>query len=369
MSIPERFMQMALDLARRGLGRTAPNPPVGAVLVRDGEVVGTGFHPAAGQPHAEIFALREAGDQARGADLYVTLEPCSHQGRTGPCTEALIAAGIRRVMVGTTDPNPRVAGSGIVRLRAAGIEVVTGPLEPECRRLIAPFACHILSGRPFVIFKTAMTLDGGTATSTGESRWISGEASRERVHRLRDQVDGILVGAGTIAADNPRLTTRLPQGGRDPVRIVVDGRLQTSADAAVYSGPSSAPAWLITSTEHSPEALTSYRDRKVDVIAVEGVDGRLDLPAAMQELGRRNLQTVLLEGGSNLAGEMLRAGLIDRVMIFIAPLLLAGEGGRGLFAGPGVERLAEAMKLTGLRVTPSGEDILVEGEVEKCLPA
>ena len=366
--VDEKYLEMALKLADRGLGRTAPNPPVGAVLVSDGEVVGSGFHPEAGQPHAEIFALRQAGERAVGADLYVTLEPCCHKGRTGPCTEAIIAAGVRRVVVGAIDPNPQVAGQGVRRLQEAGIEVRTGVLEDPCRRLIAPFAKHVTSGRPFVIFKAAMTLDGQTATSTGKSQWISCAESRHKVHQLRDQVDAVMVGSKTVASDNPRLTTRLPSEGRAPVSIVVDSRLATSPMAAVYNQNSPAKTLLLTGPGHAAGLLDSFRERGVELLELAVVDGQLDLVEAMIKLGRMDLQTILLEGGSGLAGAMLRCGLIDRVMLFVAPLLFGGCDGAPIFSGPGVENLVDAFRLCDVRVTVVGEDILLEGEVARCSP-
>ncbi len=359
----ENFMQRAIDLACNGLGRTAPNPPVGAILVKDGEVVGAGFHPAAGQPHAEVFALREAGELARGADLYVTLEPCCHQGRTGPCTEALIAAGVSRVFVGTVDPNPQVAGAGIARLREAGVEVVCDVLKETCRQLIAPFAKHVSSGLPYVVFKSAMTLDGQTATTAGDSKWISCAASREVVHQLRNQVDGIMVGSGTVLADDPRLTTRIAEGGRDPVRIVLDGSLKTSPTAAVYAQESDSQSVLITSMQHAEETLQTYRDAGVKIIAVAHNSDGLDLRAALLELGKMGIQYLLLEGGSTLAGAMMRADLVDRVMIFVAPKVLGGTG-QGLLAGQGVANIVEASTLTNLRARQIDTDILLEGEVQ-----
>lgn len=364
----EKYMQMALDLAHKGVGRTAPNPPVGAVLVHAGQVVGRGYHPAAGQPHAEIFALCQAGEKARGADLYVTLEPCCHQGRTGPCTEALIEAGVRRVMVGTRDPNPQVAGQGLQRLQEAGLEVHAGLLEQSCRRLIAPFSRQVLAGRPFVIFKAAMSLDGKTATAGGQSQWISCDQSRQRVQQLRDQVDAILVGSRTVLADNPRLTTRLPQGGRDPVRIVVDGDLVTDPESAVYHRNPQGRTLLITAGNQDSQRLQPYQERGVDIIGVSRCGDHLDLVEVMHRLSQRNLQAILLEGGATLAGAMLRGGLVDRVMLFVAPLLFGGGDGQGLFSGLGVQGLAEAFRLTDLRVDRSGEDILIEGEVVPCLP-
>jgi diaminohydroxyphosphoribosylaminopyrimidine deaminase/5-amino-6-(5-phosphoribosylamino)uracil reductase len=310
-------------------------------VARDNNIVGEGFHPEAGQPHAEIFALRAAGDLAQGADLYVTLEPCCHQGRTGPCTEAIIEAGVSRVFVGAQDPNPLVAGKGVERLRGAAIEVVTDILNHECRRLIAPFAKHVSSGLPYVVLKSAMTLDGQTATLSGDSKWISCETSRTLVHQLRDQVDAIMVGSGTILADNPKLTTRLAEGGRDPVRIVMDGGLRTSPDDV---------------------DLRPYREAGADIILVSRAAGSLDLIATLKALASRNLHYVLLEGGSLLGGAMLRAGLIDRLMLFVAPKLLGGQG-RGLLTGSGVDVMADAFALKHLSARKVDTDILLEGEV------
>lgn len=359
----DQYMQRAIQLAKRGLGRTAPNPPVGALLVRDGRIVGEGFHPAAGQPHAEVFALRDAGVMARDADLYVTLEPCCHQGRTGPCTEAVVHAGVARVFVGTQDPNPQVAGKGIQCLREAGIEVVCDLLKTECQRLIAPFAKHITGGLPFVVLKAAMTLDGQIATANGDSRWISSAASREIVHQLRNQVDGIMVGSGTVKMDNPRLTARLDDDHRDPVRIVFDGKLVTSPQAIVYTQASEAKTILVTASQHGETALQPYRSSGVEILQVARKDGALDLAAALAELGKRPLHYLLLEGGSVLGGAMLRAGLVDRVMIFVAPKLLGGAG-RSLFAGKGVVNISEAFSLTDLCVRQVDTDILIEGEVQ-----
>lgn len=364
----EKFMQRAIDLAAKGLGLTAPNPPVGAVVVRDEKIVGEGFHPAAGQPHAEVFALRDAGDLARGADLYVTLEPCCHRGRTGPCTEAIVAAGVSRVFVGTEDPNPLVAGKGLDRLRCAGIEVFDGVLNSECNRLIAPFSKYVKSGLPYVVLKSAMTLDGQTATLSGDSKWISCEASRELVHQLRSQVDAIMVGSGTVLADDPQLTTRLPGGGRDPVRIVLDGSLKTSPSARVFDRSSEARTILVTSSDHAEEALLPYRDVGADIVLSEQKSGSLDLTAVLSVLASHDLHYILLEGGSHLGGAMIRSGLVDRLMVFVAPKLLGGFG-RGLLAGTGASCMAEAIKIEGLTVRTIDTDILLEGEVQACSPA
>ena len=363
------FMARTLELARRGAGRTSPNPPVGALLVRDGVIVGEGFHPAAGEPHAEIFALRAAGERARGADLYVTLEPCCHQGRTGPCTEALIAAGVRRVYYGAIDPNPRVAGQGLARLRAAGIVVEAAPLADECRRLIAPFAKHINTGRPYLILKAAMTLDGQLATSAGESRWISCEESRLLVHRLRDRVDAILTGSGTVLADDPQLTVRLPEGGRNPARVVIDGGLRTPVSARVYHATAAGRRLLVTAADAAGNRREAYACQGVEVLTVPREGAHLDLGAVLDALGAAGLQSVLVEAGGTLNGALLRAGLIDALMLFVAPKLMGGNDGRPLFAGAGVARLADAMRLDDVRVVQVGADWLFEGEVGPCSPA
>ncbi|NJC88819.1 MAG: bifunctional diaminohydroxyphosphoribosylaminopyrimidine deaminase/5-amino-6-(5-phosphoribosylamino)uracil reductase RibD [Desulfuromonas sp.] len=361
-------MALAIELARKGEGRTAPNPPVGAVLVKDGNIVGEGWHPAAGEPHAEIFALRAAGEQACGADLYVTLEPCCHHGRTGPCTEALIAGGVRRVFYGAVDPNPRVSGRGAEFLQKSGIEVTAGPLADECRRLIAPFAKHATTGRPYVILKAAMTIDGQLATSSGESRWISGEASRELVHRWRDRVDGILTGSGTVLADNPQLTVRLPDGGRNPARVVLDSALKTSPDARVYSAEAAGRRLLVTAADPDSDRPGPFAGQGVEVLTVPRRGEHLDLAAVMTALGGCGLHCQMVEGGGGLTGALLRAELVDRVRLFVAPLLLGGSNGKPLFAGNGVVRLADALRLNGLQVSRVGEDLLLEGEVVSCSP-
>lgn len=359
-------MARALELARLGEGRTRPNPPVGAVIVRDGEVLGEGYHPQAGEPHAEIYALRQAGERARGAELFVTLEPCSHHGRTGPCAEAVLAAGIRRVCVGVVDPNPQVAGRGIGLLQAAGVEVRVDVLAAECRQLIAPFAKHITTGLPFVVLKSAMTLDGRTATVTGDSRWITGAESRAWVHQVRNRLDAVMVGIGTLLRDDPLLTTRLPEGGRDAVRIIVDSRLRIPESAAILAVESAAPTIIATTSAASAEKIARLEARGVQLLVAAAGEEGVDLRDLLRQLGAAGIQSILLEGGNILNASALRAGLIDRVMIFIAPLLLGSGEAPGIFAGRGPERLAEALKLSGVRVRQFASDTLIEGEVCQC---
>ena len=369
MNCAEKFMLRALELARRGEGRTRPNPAVGAVIVRDGRVLGEGYHPQAGQPHAEIFALRQAGESARGANLYVTLEPCCHHGRTGPCADAVVAAGIARVFIGTSDPNPRVSGKGMARLQESGTQVRLGILEKDCRRLIAPFAKHVTTGLPFVLLKTAMTLDGKTATATGQSQWISNPSSREYVHRLRDRVDAVMVGIGTVLKDNPRLSTRLPEGGRDADRVVVDARLELPETSAVLDVAAPATTLIGTTRLAPADKVARLKERGIRVLQMADIDGRVDLRALMGELGNLGMQSILLEGGGGLNSAALEAGIIDRVMVFIAPMIFGGNDGKGIFSGQGATNLHDALRLSDIRVQRFEDDILIEGEVRRCSPA
>lgn len=360
----EQYMNKALALARLAEGHTRPNPPVGALVVKDARIVGEGFHERAGEPHAEIHALRQAADQAQGADLYVTLEPCAHQGRTGPCTEAVIAAGIRRVFIGCQDPNPQVAGRGIARLRAAGLEVIQDVLLDECRWLIGPFACHVTQGRPLVILKAAMTLDGRSATGQGDSKWISNPASRLHVHEIRHRLDAIMVGVGTVERDDPLLTTRLERGGRDALRVVVDSRLRISDQAKILQVHSEAPTVVATTAQAPYGKIRRLRDLGVRVLVLPEKDQRVDLRAMLTALGGMGIQSLLLEGGATLNGSFFAEQLIDRVMLFIAPRLIGGDEGKGLFAGSGVATLDEAPLIRRLRISRFGDDLLYEGEID-----
>ena len=362
------FMQRALELARKGEGRTAPNPPVGAVVVKDGEIIGEGYHPQAGEPHAEIFALRQAGDRARGAEIYVTLEPCSHYGKTPPCADALIAAGVASVFIGTVDPNPKVAGRGVGKLRAAGISVEVGVLASECQQLIAPFKKHILTGLPYTIYKTAMTLDGNTATAAGDSKWISGEESRLWVHWLRDRVEAIIVGSGTVSSDDPQLNTRIPSGrGRDPLRVVVDSELKIKPDCRLLTQQSAAGT-VVATTSSDEIKIAALQDAGAEVMRFSAVHGQVPLDQLWHELGRRNVQRLLLEGGAGLAAAALKKGLIDQLVAFIAPKIIGGCSKYGIFSGTGCDVMADAIKLQNVTCRPSGDDFMIMGDVSPCLP-
>ncbi|MCM2357281.1 MAG: bifunctional diaminohydroxyphosphoribosylaminopyrimidine deaminase/5-amino-6-(5-phosphoribosylamino)uracil reductase RibD [Geobacteraceae bacterium] len=361
------MMRRAIALARRGIGRTAPNPAVGCVIVRDGVIVGEGWHKKAGTPHAEVHALRRALDAARGADVYVTLEPCSHYGKTPPCAEALIAAGVKRVFAAMEDPNPKVSGRGVEMLRAAGIEVALGLLETESRLLNEPFIKQVTTGLPFVILKSAMTLDGKTATGSGDSKWITNDRSRRYVHKLRAMVDAVMVGVGTVAADDPQLTSRIA-GGRDPIRVIVDSALNLPLHSQVLHLHSPARTVIATLAGSGPE-VEKISGAGVEILQCQERDGRVDLRDLLARLGRMGIQSVLLEGGSRLAGEALRLGLIDKYLLFYAPKIVGGEG-PGLFAGRGALKMADAVQLRGLKIRRFGADILIEGYPEgRCLPA
>lgn len=362
-SVHENMMRRALSLARKGIGKTSPNPAVGCVIVREGTVVGEGWHRKAGTPHAEVHALREAGPLARGADVYVTLEPCSHFGRTPPCADALVAAGVARVFVGMVDPNPKVCGTGGARLEAAGIRVITGVLNGECRLINEPFAKHVSTGLPFLTLKSALTLDGKTATLSGDSRWITNDKSRRYVHRLRAMVDAVMVGAGTLLADDPELTVRHVKG-KNPLRIIVDSSLRIPHQARVL-GDDLARGTIIATTSDDRDRIASLETRGAQVIRCASDKGRVDLRDLMERLGARGIQSILLEGGSELAGAALRQGLIDKFILFYAPLFLGGADGIGLFGGASVERMERAFRLETARVRRFGGDIMIEAYPEE----
>lgn len=364
----EVFMVRALELAARGLGRTSPNPAVGAVVVRDGEIVGEGFHERAGAPHAEPTALAQAGERARGATLYVSLEPCRHHGRTPPCTEAIIRAGIRRLVYACEDCDDRCAGEGARTLAEAGIEVACGPLAEQALRLNEAYFKHKRTGLPFVTLKLALSLDGKTATAEGESRWITGPAARERVHRMRDRSDAVMVGIGTVVADDPALTTRLPEGGRNALRVVVDTAARTAPTARVITG-GGPPGCVVAVSAAAPEDCVAALERAgAEIITLPLADypdgsGQLgvDLPALMAELGRRDIISVLLEGGPTLAATAVGAGLVDRLVFFYAPLLIGGAEAPSALGDLGIVKLADAPRLRIGAVERVGEDIMVEG--------
>jgi diaminohydroxyphosphoribosylaminopyrimidine deaminase/5-amino-6-(5-phosphoribosylamino)uracil reductase len=356
----EAHMRAALSLAARGLGNTWPNPAVGCVIVRDGEVVGRGWTAPGGRPHAETEALGRAGAAARGATAYVTLEPCCHWGRTPPCTDALIAAGVARVVVALRDPDPRVDGRGLHLLREAGIEVAAGVLEVEAARLSAGFLKRVGAGLPLVTLKLASTLDGRIATRTGESRWITGPDARRAVHALRARHDAVLVGSGTVLADDPDLTCRLPGAAPLPtVRVVADSRLRTPPRAKLFDNP--APAWVATRAGHPEAALDALRARGAEIIELPPLDAGLDPAALLRALAVRGITRVFAEGGAGLAAALLRAGLVDRLAWFHAPAVMGADGRPAAEALP-LDLLSEMPKFRRVSAIALGPDLLSEFE-------
>ncbi|HVN89736.1 MAG TPA: bifunctional diaminohydroxyphosphoribosylaminopyrimidine deaminase/5-amino-6-(5-phosphoribosylamino)uracil reductase RibD [Candidatus Binataceae bacterium] len=355
----EHYIREALQLAQAMLGRTAPNPSVGCVIVRDRRIIGRGATAAGGRPHAETQALAQAGHRARGATAYVSFEPCAHHGQTPPCAQALIDAEVARVVIGCGDPFPKVRGRGIAMLKRAGIDVTVGVLEAESRTLNEGFIKRIITGRPFVTLKLAMTLDGRIAASSGDSRWISSEASRAMVHRWRNESDVVMVGAGTVIADNPRFTCRM-ECGRDPVRLVIDPNLRSDPSARIFRQRSIAPTLVATSTDKTKAAQSRF-GRRVEVLGVPKNDTGIDLDALMRQLAARGWSKVLHEGGAHLAGAALKAGIVDRVAFFIAPKLLGG--GLSAIEGLVAPTMRSAIPLNNLAAQKVDTDWLIEAEV------
>ncbi|MBA2848933.1 bifunctional diaminohydroxyphosphoribosylaminopyrimidine deaminase/5-amino-6-(5-phosphoribosylamino)uracil reductase RibD [Thermosulfuriphilus ammonigenes] len=355
------FMKKALSLGRRGLGRTSPNPPVGAVVVKEGRIIGRGYHPQAGKPHAEVYALAQAGEAARGATIYITLEPCNHHGRTPPCTQAILRAGIARVVVALRDPNPQAAG-GLEFLRSHGLEVKSGVLAEEALELTRFFIKAVTEGRPWVLAKAAMSLDGRIATYRGDSKWITDEKARQDGHRLRKTLDAIAVGVGTVLADNPRLTCRLPRG-RDPHRVIFDTHLRTPPSARILAADSPARVFIICGPEALAVKEKALRDRGAEVIRVPLRAGRPDLLQALTELKDRGILSLLLEGGATLHGAFFDAGLVDEIAFYYGPVVIGGSQAPAAVAGQGAGSLGEAFWLSRISTRRIGKSLLVRGYI------
>jgi diaminohydroxyphosphoribosylaminopyrimidine deaminase/5-amino-6-(5-phosphoribosylamino)uracil reductase len=358
-------MRAALGLARRGLGNAWPNPAVGCVIVQQGRVVGRGWTQPSGRPHAETEALARAGEAARGATAYVTLEPCSHWGKTPPCADALIAAGVSRVVAAMQDPDPRVSGAGLKRLHDAGIAVESGLCATEAAEINAGFFRRVLAGRPLVTLKLATSLDGRIATATGESRWITGPEARQQAHLLRATHDAILVGTDTVLADDPQLTCRLPGlEAHSPVRVTLDARSRIPLQAKLIGDARQIPTWLLAGPDTDAARRAALEASGVVVISTPLDDaGRINLPQALGRLGERGLTRLLVEGGGRLAAALLQAGLVDRLVWFHAPLAL-GAGGIAAVGGLGSDRLADAPRFTRVSSEPIGADVLSVFRVE-----
>ena len=356
-----RLMEEAVALAESALGFTSPNPAVGCVIVAGGKIIARGATATGGRPHAEAVALAKAGARARGATAYVSLEPCAHFGQTPPCANALVEAGLRRVVIGCGDPFPKVRGKGIAILKKAGIAVTLGVMEDECRRINEGFFTRVEKGRPMVTLKLAMTLDGRIATSSGDSRWISGEESRALVHRWRRYSDAVMVGAGTVIADNPRLTCR-DEGGRDPYRIILDAKLRCDPRARVFTERSTASTILVTTPANYQEAHERYGSDKTEVLAMKTVGGEIALAPLLHEFGQRGWNRVMIEGGAHLAASALRQKVVDRVAFFVAPKLLGG--GLSAIEGLGFQKMKDSLALDDLEVWQIGTDLLVEARIQ-----
>jgi diaminohydroxyphosphoribosylaminopyrimidine deaminase / 5-amino-6-(5-phosphoribosylamino)uracil reductase len=358
------FMQMALELATGGEGFTSPNPLVGAVVVKDGRVVGSGFHEKVGGPHAEANAIEAAGPQSEGATLYVTLEPCNHTGRTPPCTEKILSAGIRRVVIAMRDPNPKVAGGGADLLKRKGIQVELGVRRQQAQKLNEIFIKYITSARPFVMAKCAATLDGRIATRTGDSRWVTGESARQFVHRLRHAVDAILVGINTVRKDNPSLTARLPGGrGRDPVRIVLDTHLSISPDAKLLRQKSDAGTILVVGKAVARDKMKAFEKTGIRVVQAALKNGLIDMDALMDQLGAMQLASLLVEGGSRVLASAFKAGIVDKVLFFYAPKILGGDDGVPICRGPGAGSMNQSIAVSDIGIRRFGDDVMIEGYI------
>jgi diaminohydroxyphosphoribosylaminopyrimidine deaminase/5-amino-6-(5-phosphoribosylamino)uracil reductase len=360
MASDEDYMRQALELARRGLGRTSPNPAVGALLVKDGKIIGRGYHEKAGENHAEINALDDAGEAANGSTMYVTLEPCRHYGKTPPCVDAIKKAGISRVVMAMRDPNP-VAEGGLEELQESGIKTEVGIMEDESKRLNEAYLKYVEKKMPFVIIKSAMSADGKIATKAGESKWLTGDDARRYVHEMRGKVDAVMVGVNTVIKDDPLLTCRAP-GGRNPIRVVVDSKLRTPSHAQILNKDAKT---IILTTKHAPTpSMTRAESPHVKVLVVDGKDEEVDLKKAMRALAGENITSIMIEGGGEINASALRAGIVDKILFFIAPKIIGGKGSVNIVGGGGVDSIREAIQLENMSITKIGADYLLEAYVK-----
>lgn len=364
LSYDEKYMKLAMQLAGNAIGRTSPNPLVGAVIVKDNRVVGCGWHRKAGTPHAEVHALNQAGELAQGADVYVTLEPCAHYGKTPPCAKALVKAKVKNVYGGLLDVNPKVAGKGFKILEDAGIHVEYGFLQDELRKQNEVFFKWIEHKKPFVVLKAAMTLDGKIATATGQSKWITNETSRAYGYKLRDIYDGIMVGINTVIEDNPMLTARV-DGGKNPIRIVVDSSLKIDINANVVQDKS-AKTIIATTDKANKDKILKLQAQDVDVIVVDKDENdKVDIEKLLDILGQQNICSILVEGGATLSGSFVAKKLVDKVYFFIAPKIIGGKEAKTPVAGTGILNLQEALALKDIQIEKLEEDVLIIGRVDK----
>lgn len=362
------FMSLAIEEAEKGRGWTNPNPNVGAILVKDKKIIGRGFHSEYGKLHAEREALKDSlqkGFSAEGATMYITLEPCAHSGKTPPCTEAIIDAKIERVVIGSTDPNPKVSGEGVKQLEGAGIKVQTGILKEECDQLNPHFFHHIITGRPYVAMKYAMSQDGKIATYTKDSKWITGNKARTHVHKLRHEYMGIMVGVNTVIVDNPSLNTRLEQKTRTPIRIICDSQLRTPVNSKIVQTAKKIPTILATTTTDEKEHQV-FLDQGCEVLVTEEENKKVHLKQLMDKLGEKDIDSVLLEGGSVLNAAMLEEKLVSKVYTYISPKIIGGREAPSPISGKGSERIKDVSMLQTKKISQLGNDMLIESEVYEC---
>ena len=356
-------MRQALALAEKGVGFTSPNPMVGAVVVKDGKVVGQGWHHKAGGPHAEVFALEEAGDNARGATMYVTLEPCNHHGKTPPCSHAVLNAGIARVVAAMRDPNPKAKG-GLEYLQENGVEIQWGVCEPEALKLNEFFIKHVTTGRPFVVSKCAATLDGRIATRIGDSKWVTGEESRAYVHQMRHAMDAIMVGINTVRMDDPSLTARLEKGkGKDPLRVILDSRLSMDPNAKMLRQESDSGTLIFCGSQAPEKKWEILQKNGAEIVQAPEMSGFLNLDFVCRYLGQKGVSSLLIEGGGHVHSSALKSGIVDKLCLFYAPKILCGDDGVPMFAGPGPDFMADCIELKDISLHRFGNDIMVEGYV------
>ncbi|MCL6586108.1 MAG: bifunctional diaminohydroxyphosphoribosylaminopyrimidine deaminase/5-amino-6-(5-phosphoribosylamino)uracil reductase RibD [Anoxybacillus sp.] len=356
MQHDEQYMRLALEIAKTGLGQTSPNPAVGAVVVKNGEIVGFGAHLKAGEPHAEVHAIRMAGDKAKGATVYVTLEPCSHFGKTPPCADLLVETGVERVVIATTDPNPLVAGKGIGKLRNAGIDVTVGVFKEEADELNRVFFHYITTKTPFVTMKFAASLDGKIATKTGESKWITSEEARQDVHRYRARHDAILVGVDTVIADNPSLTVRLPEGGKNPIRLILDTHLRTPLEANVVQD-GAAETWIIVGSDVPSERIALYTRPHVRIVSMP--TSTIDIRELLSMLAAHKITSVFVEGGAKVHDSFIRAGAVQEIIAYFAPKIIGGSEAKTPVEGIGFAHMTDVLELTIKRVETIGRDIKI----------
>ena len=360
------YMKEALRLAVKGKGRTSPNPMVGAVIVKNNKIIGKGYHKKAGFPHAEIEAIRDAGEKAKGSRLYVNLEPCSHYGRTPPCSEAIIKSGIKDVIIGMKDPNPLVAGKGIRKLKKAGINIVHGIMGKECRAINEPYIKYIAKKLPYVTLKVAGSLDGKISTKTGESRWITGDQARNYVHKIRDEVDAVMVGINTVLRDDPMLTTRLKKKDlRHPVRIILDSRLKIPLTAKSVQLKNGQKTIVATTAKASLRKKKILEKMGVGVLLIKEKESKVDMMDLMKKLGKMEISNIMIEGGAEVNASALQSGIVDKVIFFIAPIIIGGANATSSIMGNGISLLKDAVSIKEAKIKKLGRDFMLEGYIQR----